>query len=177
MACLLVGSDFLTVGGIYVAKFCSVSLFVVLSSNHEMVFYAAWNTLPINPQLNLSPFQMVEFLYYILLEMNREMSNLINNFIYHLSIVPLHYTHLRQLIILTITDVLVMTHTQRLISVSPSLLQSRLRSMVSFYAPRMLSIRPLDETHSMTVLCNDLTLLYLSPFNFLTLILLTWRIW
>jgi len=65
MACLLVGSDFLTVGGIHVAKFCSVSLFVA-SSNHEMVFYAAWNTLPINPQLNLSPFQMVEFLYYIL---------------------------------------------------------------------------------------------------------------
>jgi len=40
------------------------------------------------------------------------MSNFINNFIYHLSIVPLHYTHLRQLIILIITDVLVMTHTE-----------------------------------------------------------------
>jgi len=49
MARLLVGSDFLTVGGIHVAKFCSVSLFVA-SSNHEMVFYVAWNTLPINPQ-------------------------------------------------------------------------------------------------------------------------------
>jgi hypothetical protein len=50
MACLLVGSDFLTVNGIRVEKFCSVSLLVALSSNHEMVFYAAWNTLPINPQ-------------------------------------------------------------------------------------------------------------------------------
>jgi len=44
MACLLVSSDFFTVGGIHVAKFCSVSLFVALSSNHEMVYYAAWNT-------------------------------------------------------------------------------------------------------------------------------------
>jgi hypothetical protein len=69
MACLVVGSDFLTVGDIHVAKFCSVSLSVALSSNHEMVFYAAWNTLPINSQLNLSPFQMVEFLSYILLQM------------------------------------------------------------------------------------------------------------
>ena len=59
---------------------------------------------------------MVEFLSYILQQMNREMSNLINNFIYHLFIVPLHSTHLRQLIILITTDVLVMTHTQRLIS-------------------------------------------------------------
>jgi len=50
MACLLVGSDYLTVGGIHVAKFCSVSLFVALSPNHEMVLYAAWNTVPINPQ-------------------------------------------------------------------------------------------------------------------------------
>ena len=91
----------------------------------------------------------------------------VNNFIYHLSIVPLHYTQLRQLIILTTTDVLVMTLTQRLISVSPSLLQSILRNMVSLYACNMLFIRPLEETHSMTVLCNDLTLLYLSPFNFL----------
>jgi len=57
---------------------------------------------------------MVEFLSYILLQMNREMSKLINNFIYHLSIVPLHSTHLRQLIILITIDV--MTHTQRLIS-------------------------------------------------------------
>jgi hypothetical protein len=57
----MTGADFLTMGGIHVAKFCSVSLLVALSSNHEMVFYAAWNILPINPQLNLSPFQMVNF--------------------------------------------------------------------------------------------------------------------
>jgi len=49
MACLLLGSDFLNVGGIHVAKFCSVSLFVA-STDHEMVFYVAWNTLLINPQ-------------------------------------------------------------------------------------------------------------------------------
>jgi len=41
--------------------------------------------------------------------------------------------------------------------------------MVSLYVPHMLSIRPLDEKHSMTVLCNDLTLLYSLPFNLIHL--------
>jgi hypothetical protein len=111
------------------------------------------------PSLKLSEFQMVKFLTYILLQMTREMSSLLNNFIYHLYIVPLHYTHLRQLIILITTDMLVMTHTRRLISVSPSLLQSGLRSMVSLYLCYMLFISPIDDTNSTNVLCNYLTIL------------------
>jgi hypothetical protein len=139
---------------------------MVLSSYGDLLCYAAWDILPVHLQRNLSEFQMVKFLTYILLQMTRKMNSLLNSFIYHLYTVPLHYTHLKQLIILITTDVLVMTHTCRLIPVSPSLLQSGLRSMVGLFHCHMLFISPLYNTNSTNVLCNYLTLLYLSPSNF-----------